>query len=138
MRCRPLPPTRSASPVGARPPLNPAIAVKFDAFAGKAHDTGAPIGPTLVPAEFVKDPQALRMRLDVNGERRQDGTTADMVHKLPKIVSELSSHHHRAGEVMMTGNAEGTGFESGRFLSVGDSISASIDGLGTLDVKIVP
>lgn len=111
---------------------------KFDAFAGKAHDTNAPIGPALVPAEFVEDPQALRMTLDVNGERRQDGTTADMVHKLPKLVAELSKIITiEPGDVMMTGTPEGTGFESGRFLSVGDAISASIEGLGTLDVKVI-
>src|SRR6185436_11000828 len=112
---------------------------KFDAFAGKAHDTGAPIGPTLVPAEFVKDPQALRMTLDVNGERRQDGTTADMVHKLPKLVAELSKIITiEPGDIVLTGTPEGTGFESGRFLSVGDRITASIEGLATLEVKVVP
>jgi 2-keto-4-pentenoate hydratase/2-oxohepta-3-ene-1,7-dioic acid hydratase in catechol pathway len=111
---------------------------KFDAFAGKAHDTNAPIGPTLVPAEFVNNPQALRMTLDVNGERRQDGTTADMVHKLPRIVSELSKIVTlEPGDLVMTGTPEGTGFESGRFLSVGDRISAAIEGLATLEVEIM-
>jgi 2-keto-4-pentenoate hydratase/2-oxohepta-3-ene-1,7-dioic acid hydratase in catechol pathway len=111
---------------------------KFDAFAGKAHDTNAPVGPTLVPAEFVKDPQSLRMTLDVNGERRQDGTTADMVHKLPRIVSELSKIVTlEPGDMVMTGTPEGTGFESGRFLSVGDRITAGIEGLDMLEVKIV-
>jgi 2-keto-4-pentenoate hydratase/2-oxohepta-3-ene-1,7-dioic acid hydratase in catechol pathway len=111
---------------------------KFDAFAGKAHDSGAPLGPVLVPAEFVSDPQSLRMTLEVNGETRQDGTTADMVHKLPRLISEVSKIVTlEPGDVMLTGTPSGTGFETGRFLGRGDRIRASIQELGTLEVTVV-
>jgi len=112
---------------------------KFDAFAGKAHDAGAPIGPVIVPAEFVGDPQNLRVRLSVNGEKKQDGNTSDMVYDCAKIVHFLSRIVTlEPGDVIMTGTPEGTGIESETFLKIGDKISATIDKLGTLDVEVIP
>jgi len=112
---------------------------KFDAFAGKAHDAGAPIGPTIVPSEFVGDPQKLRVMLSVNGEKKQDGNTADMVYDCAKIVHFASRIVTlEPGDVIMTGTPEGTGIESETFLKVGDKISATIDKLGTLDVEVIP
>lgn len=112
---------------------------KFDAFAGKAHDAGAPIGPAIVPAEFVGDPQQLRVQLSVNGEKKQDGNTSDMVYDCAKIVHFLSRIVTlEPGDVIMTGTPEGTGIETETFLKVGDKISATIDKLGTLDCEVIP
>ena len=117
----------------------PKTLFKFDAFGGKAHDAGAPIGPTIVPAEFVGDPQKLGLKLSVNGEPKQDGSTADMVYDCAQIVHFASRIVTlEPGDVILTGTPEGTGIETETFLKIGDRISASIDRLGTLDVEVVP
>jgi 2-keto-4-pentenoate hydratase/2-oxohepta-3-ene-1,7-dioic acid hydratase in catechol pathway len=62
----------------------------FDWLHGKWHDTFCPVGPCVASADALPDPQALRIRLEVNGEVKQDGTTADMVFPVAAVVSFLS------------------------------------------------
>ena len=98
---------------------------------GKCAETFNPLGPWLVPADGV-DPQALGLRSFVNGEPRQDSTTADMVFTVATIVHHLSHYMVlEPGDLVNTGTPEGVAL-SGRFpyLSTGDVMEIEIDGLG--------
>jgi 2-keto-4-pentenoate hydratase/2-oxohepta-3-ene-1,7-dioic acid hydratase in catechol pathway len=117
--------------------LVPGTLFGFDFFGGKAHDTGCPMGPVVVPAAQVPDPQDLRMRLAVNGTLRQDASTAGMINSVAETISQASRIMTlEPGDVVLTGTPAGTGVESGTFLAPGDTISATIDGIGTLDVSV--
>ncbi|KAB1866306.1 fumarylacetoacetate hydrolase family protein [Microbacterium algeriense] len=98
---------------------------------GKCSETFNPLGPALVPADEV-DPQALRLRSFVNGEPRQDSSTADMIFPVLQIVHELSQYVVlEPGDVINTGTPQGVAL-SGRFpyLQDGDEMTIEIDGLG--------
>ena len=106
---------------------------KHDWFQGKNHDTFCPIGPWLVPARFVRDPQALRLRLSVNGEWMQDGNTADMIWTVREQVAYLSTIVTlMPGDVIATGTPTGVGMGRGVFLKAGDVMLAQIEGLGEI------
>ena len=99
---------------------------------GKCAETFNPIGPALVPAEGI-DPQQLRLWSAVNGEPRQDSTTADMIFSVAQIVHHLSHYVVlEPGDLINTGTPEGVAL-SGRFpyLAAGDVMELGIDGLGT-------
>lgn len=100
---------------------------------GKSHPGFCPAGPWLVTRDEVPDPQALRLWLDVNGERRQDGTTGDMIFSVAKLVSYLSSFARlEPGDLICTGTPAGVGagLKPPVFLSRGDTLRLGIDGLG--------
>jgi len=99
---------------------------------GKSCETFNPLGPWLVPAADVADPQALRLASTVNGEVRQDSTTADMIFTVDEIVWHLSQYLVlEPGDLINTGTPEGVAL-SGRFpyLSAGDVVGTEITGLG--------
>jgi 2,4-diketo-3-deoxy-L-fuconate hydrolase len=103
-------------------------------FKGKSADGFGPLGPWLVPASAVSDPAALTLRLAVNGETRQDGRTADMLFSVPQLIAYVSRFMSlQAGDVILTGTPAGVGM--GRtpptYLRVGDTVEATIEGLGT-------
>jgi 2-keto-4-pentenoate hydratase/2-oxohepta-3-ene-1,7-dioic acid hydratase in catechol pathway len=117
---------------------HPQHLVKFDLFGGKAFDDSCPLGPGIVPARFV-DPGNLQLRLKVNGELRQDANTSDMIWPVAELIALVSEHVTlEPGDVLMTGTPSGVGLATETWLGVGDVIEASIDGLGTLQVEIVP
>lgn len=98
---------------------------------GKAYPSFAPIGPALRPADEL-DPGDLRLRSWVNGEARQDSSTADLIFSVPELIAELSRYMNlMPGDVIATGTPEGVGL-SGRFpyLSPGDTIEMEIEGIG--------
>ena len=101
---------------------------------GKSCDTFGPIGPWLVTADEIPDPQVLDMTLDVNGERMQTGNTATMIFTVAKIVahlSELMTLH--PGDVISTGTPPGVGMgkkPNPVYLKEGDVMELWIDGLG--------
>ena len=101
---------------------------------GKGCDTFGPIGPWLVTAEEVPDPQRLAMWLDVNGRPRQRGNTNTMVFRCGFLVSYLSRFMTLLpGDVITTGTPAGVGlgFNPPRYLKAGDVVELGIDGLGT-------
>ena len=105
---------------------------------GKGCDSFGPIGPWLVTRDEIADPQALRLWLDVNGERMQDSTTADMIFSCAEIVSYLSRFMTLLpGDVICTGTPQGVGMGRGRFLNVGDRIRLGIEGLGEQQQTVV-
>lgn len=98
----------------------------------KAFDTSCPLS-TFVPATAVTDPQRLRLRLTVNDEVRQDGTTADMLRPVARLISEASTYFTlEAGDILLTGTPSGVGPLKG-----GDRLEAVIEGVGTLRVKVL-
>lgn len=107
---------------------------------GKTAETFNPLGPSLVAADDVPDPQALRLRSWVNGEPRQDSTTADMVFDVAALILDLSRFMVlEPGDVVNTGTPQGVAL-SGRFpyLRDGDEIRLWIDGLGEQRQTIRP
>ena len=98
---------------------------------GKGCDTFGPVGPWLVTADEVPDPQALSLWLDVGGERMQDGKTADMVFGVAQLVSYVSRFMTlEPGDLIATGTPAGVGMGRGRFLRPGDTMRLGISGLG--------
>ncbi|MET7966346.1 fumarylacetoacetate hydrolase family protein [Micromonospora sp. NPDC005305] len=101
---------------------------------GKSCETFNPLGPWLVTADEVPDPQALRLRLWVNGDLRQDGTTANMVFPVGEIIRYLSQFMVlHPGDVINTGTPAGVALgqpEPKPYLVAGDVVELEIDGLG--------
>ena len=105
---------------------------------GKIAETFNPVGPFLVPADEV-DPQNLRIWSTVNGEARQDSTTADMVFSVAFLVWHLSQYSVLdPGDLVNTGTPEGVAM-SGRFpyLATGDVVELGVEGLGVMRQRLV-
>lgn len=105
----------------------------FDWLNGKWFDTFAPMGPFLVTADEVGDPQNLKMVLKVNGEVRQEASTAMMVFSVAELVAFTSQFMTlEPGDIIATGTPSGVGMGRGIFLKPGDMIEAYIEKLGIL------
>ena len=105
---------------------------------GKGCDSFGPIGPWLVTRDEIANPQKLRLWLDVNGERMQDSTTADMIFSCAEIVSYVSRFMTLLpGDVICTGTPQGVGIGRGRFLQVGDRVRLGVEGLGEQEQTVV-
>ncbi|BEP14872.1 fumarylacetoacetate hydrolase family protein [Acidothermaceae bacterium B102] len=116
----------------------PADAFVYDWFASKAIDGSLPLGPGITPAFQIPDPQALQMRLWVNGVLQQDESTADMICSVAEIISAASEIVTlEPGDVIPTGTPSGVGQPRGLYLTDGDVVRASIEGLGTLENTVV-
>lgn len=103
------------------------------AVKAKCRDGFCPIGPELVPASEIANPNALGIRLLVNGELRQENTTANWVRTIPQLIAELSEFMTlHAGDVLITGTPEGR-----VDVQPGDEVVVEIDGLGRLTNRIV-
>jgi 2,4-diketo-3-deoxy-L-fuconate hydrolase len=101
---------------------------------GKGCDTFGPIGPWLVTADEIPDSNALRMWLEVDGKRYQNGSTSTMVYKVPFLISYLSRFMSlQPGDVISTGTPPGVGMgqKPPVYLRAGQVIHLGIDGLGT-------
>jgi 2,4-diketo-3-deoxy-L-fuconate hydrolase len=101
---------------------------------GKGCDTFGPIGPWLVTADEVSDPQALKMWLEVDGKRYQNGSTSTMVYGVKFLISYLSRFMSlQPGDVISTGTPPGVGMgqKPPVYLRAGQTIHLGIDGLGT-------
>lgn len=105
---------------------------------GKSYPSFCPLGPVLVTADQIPDPQALRLWLSVNGEMKQDSSTADMVFSVAEIISHLSQFMAlQPGDVISTGTPSGVGMGSGVFLRQGDVMRLGIDGIGDIEQTAV-
>jgi 2-keto-4-pentenoate hydratase/2-oxohepta-3-ene-1,7-dioic acid hydratase in catechol pathway len=101
---------------------------------GKSAPTFGPVGPWLVSADEVPDPQALGLSLTLNGEVMQDSTTADMIFSVARIISHLSQFMIlQPGDIIATGTPSGVGMgqRPQRFLRSGDVMELTVEGLGT-------
>jgi 2-keto-4-pentenoate hydratase/2-oxohepta-3-ene-1,7-dioic acid hydratase in catechol pathway len=107
---------------------------------GKSHDTFGPIGPWLVTRDEIADPQALAMFLDVNGVRRQTGSTATMVFGVQFLVSYISRFMTLLpGDIIATGTPPGVGMgmKPPVFLKAGDTMRLGITGLGEQQQTVI-
>ena len=106
---------------------------------GKSFDTHGPIGPWLVTADEVPDPQDLNLRTLVNGEQRQSSNTGLMVHDIAHQIEYLSTAFTlEPGDLIATGTPEGVGvgMEPPRFLKAGDIVRCEIDGIGAIENRV--
>jgi len=104
-------------------------------FRGKSCDTFAPIGPWIVTPDEISDPHNLRISLTLNGETLQDSNTSNLIFKVPFLISYLSqSATWEVGDLISTGTPPGVGFarKPPVFMKSGDSVSVSVEGIGTL------
>ena len=107
---------------------------------GKSYDTFGPIGPWLVTTDEVKDPQKLKLWLELNGKKVQDGSTSTMVFGVAHIVAYLSQFFTlMPGDIITTGTPPGVGMgmKPQRFLKPGDVMRIGIEGLGVQQQKVV-
>ena len=107
---------------------------------GKGHDTHGPIGPWLVTPDEAGDVHDLKMWLDVDGRRYQDGSTATMIFKVPEIIAYVSRFLSlQPGDVISTGTPPGVGLgqKPPVFLKGGEVMRLGIEGLGEQTQKVV-
>ena len=108
-------------------------------FKGKAIDDGCPMGPVIVTRDEL-DVSSINVGTWVNGERRQDGDTADLIFPIPRLIEELSlGMTLEPGDIIMTGTPSGVGYamEPPQFLTAGDEVTLRIEGIGELSNPIV-
>ena len=128
---------------GGRPPGG--YGSGSDWFVGKGHDTFAPHGPWIVPKEFYGDPmERLHQSLVIDGVTVQEARAGDMIHNIPELIEYASSLITLfPGDVLQSGTSGGTG--AGRveratgsgYLQAGETINASIEGIGTLTHTVI-
>lgn len=143
-RCRHVPPGEALDVVGGYLVVNDVTCRDWQRRTtqwtlGKSFDTHGPIGPWLVTPDEVPDPQALGLRLYVNGELRQELNTGGMVYGIAEQIACLSSVMTlEPGDILATGTTSGAGFgfDPPRFLQVGDVVRVEIDTLGHIENRI--
>jgi 2,4-diketo-3-deoxy-L-fuconate hydrolase len=109
-------------------------------FKGKSADTFCPLGPWLVTPDEVPDPQALELFLDLNGQRRQTGTTAKMIFSVAELISHTSQYMTLLpGDVLSTGTPPGVGMgqKPQVYLKQGDRLRLGITGLGEQQSQVI-
>jgi 2,4-diketo-3-deoxy-L-fuconate hydrolase len=107
---------------------------------GKSCDTFAPIGPWLVTADEIDDPQGLEVWTTVNGESRQRGNTKNMIFSVRQLVAYVSRFMSlRAGDIISTGTPAGVayGMKPPRYVQPGDVVEMGITGLGAQKNRVV-
>ncbi len=109
-------------------------------YKGKTLDGSGPMGPYIIPKEDFGDPMNVTVKSWVNGELRQNASTATMIHGIPKIISVLSEGLTlEPGDIIMTGTPAGVGYamDTPSYLQVGDEVVVEVGGLGQLKNKLV-
>jgi 2,4-didehydro-3-deoxy-L-rhamnonate hydrolase len=102
----------------------------------KSRDTYGPIGPVLVSPDAFADPDDIAIRCELNGEVRQDASTAGMIFGVPALVAYLSSILTlRPGDLIFTGTPAGVGMARGEMLRPGDVITTTVEGVGTFTTR---
>jgi 2-keto-4-pentenoate hydratase/2-oxohepta-3-ene-1,7-dioic acid hydratase in catechol pathway len=104
-------------------------------FKGKSLDGSCPIGPWIVPADAIGDPQTLDIKLRVNGEIKQHASTSTMIFSVKRIIAELTAGLTlEPGDVIATGTPEGVGFARTppEFLKDGDVVEVELEKIGVL------
>jgi 2-keto-4-pentenoate hydratase/2-oxohepta-3-ene-1,7-dioic acid hydratase in catechol pathway len=107
-------------------------------FKGKSLDTFCPMGPVLVTADEIPDPQTLAVAMRINGETRQSSHTSRMIFPVDECIAVLSlGFTLQPGDVIATGTPEGVGAALGKFLKAGDRMEAEVERIGVLANKVV-
>jgi len=101
---------------------------------GKAYDDFAPIGPVIASTSLIPDPHVLQLTTHVNGEKRQDSSTGDLIHSVNKIISFLSRGNTLEPlTVILTGTPSGVGLATKTWLKDGDVVKVTVEKCGTLE-----
>jgi 2-keto-4-pentenoate hydratase/2-oxohepta-3-ene-1,7-dioic acid hydratase in catechol pathway len=105
---------------------------------GKAMDASLPLGPWLVTSDEIGDPHDLELSLTVNGDRKQNSNTGEMLFKIDELVSYASiGTTLRPGDIISTGTPEGIAAATGEpFLKEGDVLEAKVEKIGTLRNRV--
>ncbi len=110
----------------------------FDWLHGKWFDSFCPCGPCITSADEINDPQRLAMKLSLNGEVRQDGSTAQQIFPVAAVIEFISSFVTlEPGDIISTGTPAGVGNTTGTYVKDGDTIEAGIESIGTLVTPFV-
>ncbi|MBX7258026.1 MAG: fumarylacetoacetate hydrolase family protein [Candidatus Hydrogenedentes bacterium] len=105
----------------------------FDWLHGKWHDGFFPMGPCMTTARAIPNPQILGLTMHVNGELRQNASTAHMIFPVAAVIEFISrTITLEPGDIIATGTPAGIGMTTGRFLKPGDTLDSTIEGIGTL------
>ena len=127
----------SARDRGRRPGVEATSFFKMDWTKHKSFDGSCPLGPWIVPASDIADPQKLGLKLWVNGALKQDSNAGKMLFTLAEQIEQLSINMTlQPGDLILTGTPAGTGAESGEFLKAGDLVKIWIEGIGEFSNKI--
>ncbi len=131
-----------ANDISARDRLTSALPVAepftYDWLGHKGQDGFCPLGPGMVPAWQIPDPQDLRIRLSVNGVVKQDSSTAQMMVPVPEVIAAASRLTRlEPGDVILTGTPAGCGVPRGEFLAAGDVMVVEIERIGRLENEVV-
>lgn len=117
----------------ARPQVPAASPFRFDWVSQKSFDQACPIGPWIVPAKDIKDPQQLGIKLWVNDIIKQDSHTSKMIFTLAEQIAHLSTRMTlHPGDLILTGTPAGVGLARKEFLKPGDVVKVWVEGIGTL------
>jgi 2-keto-4-pentenoate hydratase/2-oxohepta-3-ene-1,7-dioic acid hydratase in catechol pathway len=106
----------------------------------KSYDTFGPCGPRLVPAAEIPDPQKLAITMDLNGQRMQDSTTANMIFDVRTLIEFISrTITLEVGDIITTGTPDGVGAfrPIPVFLKPGDEMVVTVEGIGPLTNRVV-
>jgi len=123
----------SARDLTKRPHVADTSPFKFDWLGQKNFDDGCPVGPWIVPAEDIPDPQNVALKLWVNDVIKQDSHTSKMIFTLAEQIAHLSTMITlQPGDLILTGTAAGVGLARKEFLKPGDVVKIWIEGIGTL------
>jgi 2-keto-4-pentenoate hydratase/2-oxohepta-3-ene-1,7-dioic acid hydratase in catechol pathway len=127
----------SARDRGRRPHVAETSPFKADWVAHKSFDGSCPLGPWIVPAGDIKNPQNLAMKLWVNGVLKQDSNTSKMIYTLAEQIAHLSSRLTlHPGDLILTGTPAGVGAGRGEFLKAGDVVKIWIEEIGEISNKM--
>jgi 2-keto-4-pentenoate hydratase/2-oxohepta-3-ene-1,7-dioic acid hydratase in catechol pathway len=109
----------------------------FDWLHGKWHDSFCPCGPCVTSADAIADPQSLAMQLRLNGQIRQDASTALQIFPVAAVIEFISSFVTlEPGDMISTGTPAGVGNTTGTYLKPGDRMEGSIAAIGTLTTPV--
>jgi 2-keto-4-pentenoate hydratase/2-oxohepta-3-ene-1,7-dioic acid hydratase in catechol pathway len=127
----------SARDRGRRPHVPDNSPFKADWVAHKSFDGSCPLGPWIVPASDIRDPQNLAIKLWVNDVIKQDSNTGKMIFSLAEQIADLSSRLTlHPGDLILTGTPAGVGAGRGEFLKAGDVVKIEIEKIGSLSSKM--
>jgi len=123
----------SARDFSARPHISDTSPFKYDWVSQKSFDGSCPVGPWIVPARQVGDPQNLSIRLWVNDVLKQDSHTSKMIFSVAEQIAHLSTRTTlHPGDLILTGTPAGVGMARREFLKAGDRVRVWIERIGTL------
>jgi 2-keto-4-pentenoate hydratase/2-oxohepta-3-ene-1,7-dioic acid hydratase in catechol pathway len=127
----------SARDRGRRANVADASPFKWDWTKHKSFDGSCPLGPWMVPASDIGDPQKLGLKLWVNGVLKQDSNTADMIFTLAEQIEQLSAGMTlHPGDLILTGTPAGVGAGRGEFLKPGDVVKLWVENIGEIENRM--